>query len=106
MVGALVTFFVLFGLIKLFERGREDLDNFTIGTVAVVPVLAAILVRFVVGLLYPDPVILLVLPLVLLIVLTFILLWKNLEIPVVRSVLYTVVVVAVNKGLGFILAAG
>ena len=106
MDGALVTFFVLFGLIQLFERGREDLDNFTIGTVAVVPVLAAILVRFVVGLLYPDPVILLVLPLVLLIVLTFILLWKNLEIPVARSVLYTVVVVAVNKGLGFILAAG
>jgi hypothetical protein len=106
MVGALVTFFVLFGLIKLFERGREELDNFTIGTVAVVPVLAAILVRFVVGLLYPDPAILLVLPRVLLIVLTFILLWKNLEIPVVRSVLYTVVVVAVNEGLGFILAAG
>jgi hypothetical protein len=106
MVGALVTFFVLFGLIKLFERGREGLDNFTIGTVAVVPVLAAILVRFVAGLLYPDPVILLVLPPVLLIVLTFILLWKNLEIPVVRSVSYTVVVVAVNEGLGFILAAG
>jgi hypothetical protein len=106
MIGALVTFFVLFGLIKLFERGREDLDNFTIGTVAVVPVLAAILVRFVVGLLYPDPVILLVLPPLLLIVLTFILLWKNLEIPVVRSVSYTVVVVAVNEGLGFILAAG
>ena len=105
MVGALVTFFILFGLIKLFERDREDLDNFTIGTVAVVPVLAAILVRVIIGLLYPDPLIMLFLPPVLLIILTFVLLWKNLKIPIARSVLYTAVVVAVNEGLGFVLAS-
>ena len=106
LVGALLTFLVLFGLIKLFERDRDDLENFTIGTVAVVPVLAAILIKVVIGLLYPDPIVLLVVPPVLLIALTFILLWKNLEIPVARSILYTIVVVIFNEGLGFLLASG
>jgi hypothetical protein len=39
MVGAIITFFVLFGLIKTFERKRDDLDNFNIATVAIVPIL-------------------------------------------------------------------
>lgn len=44
MLGALLTFLVLFALIKVFERKRDDLDNFNIGTVADVPVLSVIAV--------------------------------------------------------------
>ncbi len=33
MIGAFFTFLVLFGLIKTFERKRDDLENFNIATV-------------------------------------------------------------------------
>ena len=39
MIGAFITFLVLFGLIKVFEKSRDDLDNFAIATVAIVPIL-------------------------------------------------------------------
>jgi len=44
MIGAFFTFLVLFGLLKIFERERDDLDNFNIATIAVVPVLSVALV--------------------------------------------------------------
>ena len=106
MIGALVTFLVLFGLIKVFERKRDDLDNFQIGMVAVVPILIVVVIRIVLGLLYPQPILLLVLPPIALIASTFLLLFKNLEIPVGRSVGYTVAVVIINESLAIALAPG
>ena len=53
MFGAFLTFLVLFGLLKVFEREREDLDNFSIATVAIVPVLSVVLVSMALGFLVP-----------------------------------------------------
>jgi len=62
MLGALITFLVLFGLIKIFERSRDDLDGFQIGTVAIIPILVVVVIQVVLGLLYPQPILMLVLP--------------------------------------------
>ena len=105
MIGAFLTFLVLFGLIKIFERSRADLDNFNIATVAVVPILAVVLVRILLGFLYPNPTVMMILPPIVLIGLTFGLLWKNLEISVGRSIFYTVAVVIVNDTLAYFLAS-
>lgn len=105
MIGALLTFIVLFALIKVFERERDDLDNFSIATVAVVPVLSVIAVRVILGFLYPNPTLMFLLPIVVLIGMTFYLLWKNLEIPFGRSAMYTVVVLLMNEGIGYLILA-
>ena len=105
MIGALITFVVLFGLIKVFERSRDDLDNFQIGTVAVVPILVVVIVRVVLGLLYPQPVLMMALPPLALIGSTFLLLYKILEIPIGRSIGYTIAVVIVNEVLALVLSA-
>jgi len=105
MLGALITFLVLFGLIKIFERSRDDLDGFQIGTVAIIPILVVVVIQVVLGLLYPQPILMLVLPPLVLIGLTFFLLYKHLEIPVGRSVAYTVTVVIVNQVLAVIFAS-
>jgi len=102
---ALITFGVLFGLIKIFERDRDDLDNFQIGMVAVVPILVVVIISVVLGLLYPQPLLMATLPPLVLIGATFFLLYKNLEIPMGRSIAYTVAVVIVNEILAFGLAA-
>lgn len=104
MIGAFVTFLVLFGLIKIFERKRDDLDNFSIATVAIVPILSVILVGGALLFFYPNPTLQMVLPPLVLIGMTFALLWKNLEIPVGRSIGYTAVVVLVNELLAYFLA--
>src|SRR5690606_3288362 len=104
MIGALITFVVLFGLIKVFERSRDDLDNFQIGTVAVVPILVVVIVRVVLGLLYPQPVLMMALPPLALIGSTFLLLYKILEIPIGRSIGYTIAVVIVNEVLALVLS--
>lgn len=105
MLGALLTFVVLFALVKLFERKRDDLDNFSIATVAIIPVLSVIAARVIIGLLFPDPILTVVLPAAVLIGATFFLLWKHLEIPVGRSVTYTVVVLLANEGIVYLLLA-
>lgn len=104
MIGVFVTFVVLFGMIKVFERKRDDLDNFNIATVAIVPVLCAVLVRVALGFIAPDAELLLVLPALVLIGTTFGLLWKNLEIPLGRSIIYTIIVAFVNEASVFLLA--
>ena len=104
MIGAFITFLVLFGLIKIFERKRDDLDNFNIVTVAIVPILSAILTQIALGFLYPNETLLRYAPPLVLIGATFLLLWKNPEIPIGKSAAYTAVVVAVNEGLAFLLA--
>ncbi len=103
MIAALVTFLALFGLIRVFERGREDLDDFVVATVVIIPILATVLVQVVLGFLYPEPLLSYVLPALVLIGLTFGLLWKHLDIHVGRSIGYTVVVVVVNGVLAFLL---
>lgn len=105
MIGALLAFLVLFALVKVFERSREDLDNFNIATVAVVPLLSVVLVRVVLAFVYPNPTLALILPPIVLIGMTFFLLWKNLELPAARSALYTLAVVFVNEALGYVLAS-
>ena len=105
MLGALLTFLVLFTLIKIFERKRDDLDNFSVATVAVVPVLSIIAVRVTLGMLYPNPLLMLLLPVVILIGMTYFLLWKPLDIPGGGSAMYTIAVLLVNEGVGFLLMA-
>jgi hypothetical protein len=105
MLGALITFLVLFGLIKIFERNRDDLDSFQVGVVAVVPILIVVIIRVVLGLLYPQPILMMIVPPLALIGFTFFLLYKNLEIPLGRSIGYTVAVVVVNEVLALVLAS-
>ncbi len=104
MFGALITFLVLFGLIKIFERSRDDLDSFQIGTVAVIPILVIVVIRVVLGLLYPQRILMLVLPPLVLVGLTFFLLYKHLEVPMGRSIAYTLAVVIVNEVFAILLA--
>ena len=104
MFGALITFLVLFGLIKIFERDRDDLDNFSIGMVAVVPIISVVVIQVALAFVFPEPTLMLISPLVALIGLTYFLLWKNLEIPKGRSAAYTVVVLLTNVVLSFFLA--
>jgi len=105
MVGAFLTFLVLFGLIKVFERDRDDLDNFNIATVAIVPVLSVLVVSVGLGFLYPNPVLMMFLPTLVLIGMTFVLLWKNLDISVGRSVGYTAAVVVTNVVIAYFFVA-
>ena len=102
-IQVLVTFLVLFGLVRLAERERDDLGAFQIGMVAVVPILAVVIILVVLGLVYPQPLLLTVLPPLALIAITFLLLNKNLEIPVGRSIAYTAAVVVANQLLVFFL---
>ncbi len=104
MIGAFITFLVLFGLIRVFERGRDDLDNFVVATVVIIPILSTILVQVVLGFLYPEPLLLYLLPPLVLIGLTFALLWKHLEIHFGRAIGYTIAVAVVNESLAFVLA--
>ena len=103
MIGALITFVVLFGLIKVFESKRDDLDNFNIATAAIVPILCAVLTQVLLTFLFPNPALMLVAPGIVLIGTTFALLWKNLDIPAGKSAAYTTVVALVNEGLAFVL---
>ncbi len=103
MISILVTFIVLFGMIKVFERDRDDLDSFQVATVAIVPVLIVVLLRAGIALFLPVPLVQLLLPPVVLIAATFLLLYKNLEIPLGNSIAYTVAVVIVNETLAYFL---
>lgn len=103
MLVALITFAVLFGLIRIFERKRDDLDGFDIGMVAIVPVLVVVIIRVLVEFFFPDPLLVRVLPPVALIGFTFVLLFKHLEIPPGRSIVYTLTVVMVNTVVAMIL---
>lgn len=105
MIGALITFFVLFILIKTFERDREDLESFSIGMVAGAPIIAVVLVQIALGLVVPNSIFLLILPPIVLIGVTFFLLWKNLEISKGRSAGYTFAVVLVNEVLRYFLVS-
>ena len=105
MISVLITFLVLFAMIKIFERNRDDLDNYVIAMVAIVPVGCAVLVRIAVFFLAPDVKPLMFLPGLVLIGTTFGLLWKNLEIPPGRSIIYTVVVVVVSEAQVFLFSS-
>jgi hypothetical protein len=106
MIGALVTFLVLYGLLYWLERNRTEVDAFSIGAVAVVPVLLVVLVSIGLAFLYPDPVALAVVPLLTLLVATFVLLLKIMRLSVGRSAAYTAVVLVLNVGLSFAVVNG
>ena len=103
---AFVTFVVLVALVKIFERKRDDLDNFNIAIVAIIPVLVVFMGNFALRMLVPDPGNLLYILSAIQVGLTFILLWKNLEIPVARSLAYTITVVLIHEAIGWYLASG
>lgn len=104
MIGAVITILVLFLMVKVFEKDRDDLDTFQLATVAVLPVLCIIVVRITLAFVYPNPTLTMLLPPILMVGLTFALLWKHLEIPALRSATYTIVVIVVNVGLEIFLA--
>ena len=106
MLTILITFLVLFGLIKIFERKREDLDGFQAAVVAIIPVVSAMLVQFALAIVYPEPLALILAPALVLVGLTFYLLYKNLDLPLGRSIAYTVVVIVVNQAVALLFAAG
>lgn len=106
MIGALLTFCFLFLIIKIFERDRDDLDGFAIGTVAVVPILALVIANVVLFFAFPESTARMYVGPIVLVAMTFGLLWKNLEISVGRSAAYTVAVVAFNIGMAMIFEVG
>ncbi len=105
MITILLTFIVLFGLLKVFERKREDLDGFQAGVVAIIPVVSAMLIQFALAIVYPERLALILVPALVLVGLTFFLLYKNLDLPLGRSIGYTVVVIVVNQAVALLLAA-
>lgn len=99
MIAALIAFVVLFGLIRVFDRDRDDLDNFQIATVAIVPVLVVMLLRMSLELLFPQPLLIMVLPPLAFIGFTFFLLHRTLEIPLGKAIAYSLVVLLVNEAM-------
>ena len=79
MLGAFIAFVVLFGIVRFFAA------------------------RVIIGLIYPDPNLMFIAQLVVLIGMTFYLLRQILKIPGGRSAMYTLAVVLVNEGVGFAL---
>ncbi len=92
MLSGIVTFALLFALIWVFERKRrKDLDEFSIATAVVVPIIIAALILIIGGLLgfYPWSA---YVAWFAELVATFLVLWKFLEIPGIRSIMYTIAV--------------
>ena len=106
MIGAFITFLILYGLLYWLERERTEVDAFSIGAVAGVPVLMVVLVTVLLGMFYPNPLALAFAPLAILLISTFVLLLKIIELPVGRAVAYTAVVFVLNVGLSFVFARG
>jgi hypothetical protein len=99
MIGLFLTVLLLFGLIKFFEKKRDDIETFNLITVAIVPAISSFLTLVAVGAFFPELPLLQFLPLAVLIATTFGLLWKHLEIPAGRSALYALAIVVLNIGL-------
>lgn len=107
MLEALIVFGVLWVLIWSFERDRRDeLDAFTVGTAVLIPMILAVLIQILGGVLgfYPWSA---YAAWVGALLATFIVLWKMLQIPVKRSAAYTGSVLAAQFAVGimFTLAA-
>ena len=107
MLGGILIFLFLWGLIAIFERDRDDLDAFSIATAVIGPTVAVIVVRIASGLLglglWAG-----LLELLALVVVTFLVLTMHLEVKRGRAIGYTVAVVVFNfaLGVGFILLTG
>ena len=106
MFGAFATFLVLYGLLYALERKRTEVDGFSIASVVGIPLIASVLAMIGLGFLYPDPLLLATVPLAILLIGTFLMLKKFIELPTGRSLAYTVVVLVVNVALAVILAPG
>lgn len=102
MITGFFTFLFLYGLVAIFERNRDDLSAFPIAATVMVPIIAVVLVRiggYFAGLgLWNE-----LLAVVTLIVATYLMLNKNLEISGGRAAGYTAAVFVFNVliGVGF-----
>ncbi len=107
MVGAILTFIFLYGLIYFFERDRDDLDGFTIATAVVVPTIIMIFVQIGAGLLGLGQWAGLI-SLAALVVATYLVLAIHLEIKRGHAIAYTAAVVVFNilLGVGLVFLAG
>lgn len=99
MIGAIFTFVLLWALILLFERHRDDLDGFSIAAAVIVPTILVLAVHF--GLRFAgidrwNGLI----EIVVLIVATYLVLTMNLAIRRTRALAYTSAVLVFNFALG------
>ena len=104
MIGALITFAILYVVLYSIERTRTEVDGFSVATVAGAPVIGSVLVAIALGFLYPDPLLLAFAPLATLLIITFLLLKKLMELSTTRSIAYTTLVLALNVGIAFLFA--
>ena len=103
MLGTLLVGVLLYGLLWVFERKRVELDAFNVFAAVIVPSLVVFLLQF--GLSFLDVGVVwgLVAPLLFYLV-TFIMLWKVVEVTTGRSATYTVFVLVAQLAFGFLLA--
>ena len=96
---------LLFGLIRLFERNRREIDGFDIVLAAVAPVIVLLLARGG-GSILNLGVLGEYVALVLFMAAIVLVLWKMAKIPLKHSVIYGLVVVLVNIALSIALMGG
>lgn len=106
MLGILISFAVLFALIKIFEKDRDDLDDYSVATAAIVPGLLGLLASIGLTAAEAEQMISLLVPAAVVVLATFFLLWKNLELSLGRSIAYTVAVFASHQVIGILLSSG
>lgn len=95
MVGAAISFLVLFAALWLFERKKRDLDAFIIAVVVIAPVLILLLFSFGMFLAGLGAAVPFAGP-VLFLVTIVAALWKFLDLPIGRALAYGVLVILVN----------
>jgi hypothetical protein len=99
MIGAIFTFVLLYALIYLFERQRDDLDAFSIATAVVVPTILVLVVHFMLRFAGIDRWAGLV-EILVLVVATYMVLTMSLAIRRARALTYTSVILVFNFALG------
>ena len=97
MIGSIFTFLVLYILVKASEGNREDVSGLMIVTLALIPAMTIVVAT---GILRPiglEPWVLICMRSVLLVGVTFGLLWKFLGIPVGRSLAFSIITLLVSE---------
>jgi hypothetical protein len=89
---SLLTFAFLYGLIFLMERGRSEVDPFLVAVAAIAPMISAFLLAFAAGIFGLPAIVTIWIWMITLIGVTFLVLLRTLQIPVVRAVGYTIAV--------------
>jgi len=99
MIGAVFTFVLLYALIYLFERQRDDLDAFAIAGAVVVPLILVIVVHFALRIAGIERWTGLI-EILVLVVATYLVLTMNLAIRRTRALAYTTAILVFNFALG------